>query len=152
MALASPKVAACRCNHFKIGELKRQFNSAESRRFHFFIEVSISAQVDRKRSNVSSDVNGNGDLVRDLPALPGIRGEQSGAGGKPMPMSVEGTIGINPSGLRSPHRSIVEISRPDIARRRLTNWGAIQADTVKVTRRGTFEYSFQARRHLLIAH
>ena len=69
-----------------------------------------------------------------------------------MPMSVEGTIGINPSGLRSPHRSIVEISPPDIARRRLTNWGAIQADAFKVTRRGTFEYSFQARRHLLIAH
>ena len=30
--------------------------------------------------------------------------------------------------------------------------GAIQADTVKVTRRETFEYSFRARRHLLIAY
>ena len=52
--------------------------------------------------------------------------------------------------LRRP--SIVEISPPDIARRRLANWGAIQADAVKVTRRETFEYGFQARRHLLIAY
>jgi AraC family transcriptional regulator len=49
-------------------------------------------------------------------------------------------------------RSIVEISPPDIARRRLANWGAIQADTVNVTRRETFEYGFHARRHLLIAY
>jgi AraC family transcriptional regulator len=56
--------------------------------------------------------------------------------------------GINLSSLSS----IVEISPPDIARRRLANWGAIQADTVKVTRRETFEYRFQARRHLLIAY
>jgi AraC family transcriptional regulator len=48
--------------------------------------------------------------------------------------------------------SIVEISPPDIARRRLENWGAIQADKVKVTRRETFEYGFQARRHLLIVY
>ena len=48
--------------------------------------------------------------------------------------------------------SIVEISPPDIARRRLANWGAIQADKVKVTRRETFEYGFQARRHLLIVY
>ena len=69
-------------------------------------------------------------------------------------MSVEGMkgIGINPSGRGSSHRSIVEISPPDIACRRLENWGAIQADTVKVTRRGTFEYRFHALRHLLIAH
>jgi AraC family transcriptional regulator len=69
-------------------------------------------------------------------------------------MSIEGIsgIGINPSDLRSLHRSIVEISPPDIACRRLANWGAIQADTVKVTRRSTFECSFQGRRHLLIAH
>jgi AraC family transcriptional regulator len=68
-----------------------------------------------------------------------------------MSMSVERIGGINPSGLRS-HRSIVEISPPDIAYRRLAHWGAMQADTVKVTRRGTFEYGYQARRHLLIAH
>src|ERR1700761_4569798 len=47
---------------------------------------------------------------------------------------------------------IVEISPPDIARRRLAHWGAIQADNVKITRRETFEYGFQARRHLLIAY
>ena len=71
-----------------------------------------------------------------------------------MPMSVEGIsgIGVNPSGLHSSHRSIVEISPPDIACRRLANWNAIQADTVQVIRRGPLEYGFQARRHLLIAH
>ena len=71
-----------------------------------------------------------------------------------MRVSVEGTrdIGINLSGFRSSAPSIVEISPPDIARRRLANWGAIQADTVKVTRRETFEYGFQAQRHLLIAY
>jgi AraC family transcriptional regulator len=61
-------------------------------------------------------------------------------------------IGISLSGYRSSPPSIVEISPPDIARRRLANWGAIQADAVKVTRRETFEYGFQARRHLLIAY
>src|SRR6202171_6100179 len=61
-------------------------------------------------------------------------------------------IGISLSGVPSSPPSIVTISPPDIARRRLANWGAIQADTVKVTRRGTFECRFQARRHLLIAY
>jgi AraC family transcriptional regulator len=61
-------------------------------------------------------------------------------------------IGINLSGSLSSSPSIVAISPPDIARRRLANWGAIQADAVKVTRRETFEYGFQARRHLLIAY
>jgi AraC family transcriptional regulator len=61
-------------------------------------------------------------------------------------------IGISLSGFRSASPSIVEISPPDIARRQSENWGAIQADTVRVTRRETFEYSFQARRHLLIAY
>jgi AraC family transcriptional regulator len=61
-------------------------------------------------------------------------------------------IGISLSGFRSVPPSIVEISPPDIARRQSANWGAIQADTVRVTRRETFEYSFQARRHLLIAY
>src|SRR5450631_1375618 len=60
--------------------------------------------------------------------------------------------GINLSGSRSSLPPIVEISPPDIVRRRLANWGAIQADAVKVTRRETFEYRFQARRHLLIAY
>jgi AraC family transcriptional regulator len=61
-------------------------------------------------------------------------------------------IGIGLSGFRSSAPSIVEISPPDIARRRLANWGAIQADTVRLTRRETFEYGFHARRHLLIAY
>jgi AraC family transcriptional regulator len=61
-------------------------------------------------------------------------------------------IGISLTGVPSSPASIVEISPPDIARRRLANWGAIQADAVKVTRRETFEYGFQARRHLLIVY
>src|SRR5260221_83173 len=61
-------------------------------------------------------------------------------------------IGIGHPPFPSSAPSIVEISPPDIARRRLTNWGAIQADAVKVTRRETFEYGFQARRHLLIVY
>ena len=71
-----------------------------------------------------------------------------------MRVSAESTrgIGVNSSDFHSSHRSIVQFSPPDIARRRIANWGAIQADTVKVTRRGTFEYGFQARRHLLIAY
>jgi AraC family transcriptional regulator len=61
-------------------------------------------------------------------------------------------VGIDPSGFSSFPRPIVEISPPDIARRRLANWGAIQADNVRITRRETFEDGFQARRHLLIAY
>jgi AraC family transcriptional regulator len=61
-------------------------------------------------------------------------------------------IGISLPGFPAPAPSIVEISPPDIVRRRLANWGAIQADTVKLTRRETFEDGFQARRHLLIVY
>jgi AraC family transcriptional regulator len=61
-------------------------------------------------------------------------------------------VGIGPSGFSSFPRPIVEISPSDIARRRLANWGAIQADNVRITRRETFEDGFQARRHLLIAY
>src|SRR5882724_5642675 len=61
-------------------------------------------------------------------------------------------VGICPSGFSSSPRPIVEISPHDIARRQLANWGAIQADNVRVTRRETFEDGFQARRHLLIAY
>jgi len=63
-----------------------------------------------------------------------------------------GDIGIGPSSVRCPAASVVEISPPDIARRRLASWGAIQADNVKITRRETYEYGFHARRHLLIAY
>jgi AraC family transcriptional regulator len=61
-------------------------------------------------------------------------------------------IGGGHSGFRSSLSSIVDISPPDIVRRRSAHWGAIQADNVRITRRETFEYGFQARRHLLIAY
>jgi AraC family transcriptional regulator len=61
-------------------------------------------------------------------------------------------VSANLSDIRSSSAPIVELSPPDIARRRLANWGAIQADNVRVTRRETFEYSFHGRRHLLIAY
>src|SRR5258708_14657889 len=61
-------------------------------------------------------------------------------------------VSISLPGFASSPPSIVEISPPDIARRRLANWGAIQADTVKVTRRETLEYSYQAEKHLLVAY
>jgi AraC family transcriptional regulator len=65
----------------------------------------------------------------------------------------ESTVsGIGIPGVPSPLLPIVKLSPPDIARRRLADWGAIQADNVRVTRRETFEDSFQARRHLLIAY
>jgi AraC family transcriptional regulator len=47
---------------------------------------------------------------------------------------------------------IVEFSPADIARRRLATWGPVQGDSVRVIRRETFEYGFQAPRHLLIAY
>jgi AraC family transcriptional regulator len=61
-------------------------------------------------------------------------------------------IGVSLPSFPSSPAPIVEISPPDIARRRLADWGAIQADSVRVTRRETFEYGFQARRHLLVAY
>src|SRR5437879_4202989 len=61
-------------------------------------------------------------------------------------------VGDGRSDFRSSPPSIVDISPPDIARRRQATWGAIQADNVRITRRETFEYGFQARRHLLIAY
>ena len=69
-----------------------------------------------------------------------------------MPVSAKETRDMSPLRPDSSHQSIVEISPPDIARRRLANWGAIQADAVRATRRETFEYGFKARRHLLIAY
>jgi AraC family transcriptional regulator len=61
-------------------------------------------------------------------------------------------IGFSLAGHPPVPPAIVKISPSDIARRRQANWGVIQADVVKVTRRETFEYGFQARRHLLIAY
>jgi AraC family transcriptional regulator len=60
--------------------------------------------------------------------------------------------GIGTTAVPSSPLPIVAISPPDIARRRLANWGTIQADNVRLTRRETFEDGFQAQRHLLIAH
>jgi AraC family transcriptional regulator len=68
------------------------------------------------------------------------RKDPSGDRGNPMRASGEESVGFGPSGFRLPSRAIVEISPPDIADRRLANWGVIQADTVKVTRRGAIEY------------
>ena len=59
--------------------------------------------------------------------------------------------GMGP-GVPSSPRRIVEISPPNIARRQLANWGRIQAENVRLTRRETFEDGFQAQRHLLIAY
>src|SRR6266480_3956078 len=77
-----------------------------------------------------------------------------GRGRKPMPVpgTTMGDIGIGLPGVLASPRPIVQITPHDIARRRLANWGVIQADAVKVTRRETFEDAFQARRHLLIAY
>jgi AraC family transcriptional regulator len=118
-------------NNLEFSHLKQQFNGAESR-FLYFILGLQSLQ----------------------PTLPGHSRKTFWRRGKPIHMSAEEMrrIGVDPWSLHSPHRSIVEISPPDIACRQLENWGAIQADTVKVTRRETFEYGFRARRHLLIAY
>jgi AraC family transcriptional regulator len=70
-------------------------------------------------------------------------------------MSGETTIndtGIGVSGFGSPPPSVVEISPSDIALRRPADWGAIQAENVRLTRREAYEHGFQSRRHLLIAH
>jgi AraC family transcriptional regulator len=61
-------------------------------------------------------------------------------------------VGDSRSDFRSSPPSLVDFSPPDIAHRRLTTWGAIQADNVRITRRETFEYGFQERRHLLVAY
>src|SRR6266481_3429810 len=82
-------------------------------------------------------------------------GNAAGRGQEQMPVSGSAKmsdIGVSLPSFPSSPAPIVEISPPDIARRRLADWGAIQADSVRVTRRETFEYGFQARRHLLVAY
>src|SRR6266446_7495521 len=82
-------------------------------------------------------------------------GKAAGRGQEQMPVSGSAKmsdIGVSLPSFPSSPAPIVEISPPDIARRRLADWGAIQADSVRVTRRETFEYGFQARRHLLVAY
>jgi AraC family transcriptional regulator len=55
------------------------------------------------------------------------------------------------AGLPCASCSSVSFSPPDIANRHVTDWGAIRADTVQITRRERFEYGYQAPCHLLIA-
>jgi AraC family transcriptional regulator len=86
------------------------------------------------------------------PAFARGQKDRSGDIGDSIRAPGEGKVGFGPFGFRPPHPAIVEISPPDIADRRSANWGAIQADTVKVTRRGAIEYGFKAERHLLIAY
>jgi AraC family transcriptional regulator len=63
-----------------------------------------------------------------------------------------GDEGISLPAFRASSQPIVEFSPADIARRRLATWGLVQGDSVRVIRRETFEYGFQAPRHLLIAY
>jgi hypothetical protein len=44
----------------------------------------------------------------------------------------------------------VQISPPDIVRRRVTAWGGVRAEVIEVIRRDEFEYKFHAPHHLLI--
>jgi two-component sensor histidine kinase len=44
----------------------------------------------------------------------------------------------------------VQISPPDIVRRRVTAWGGVRAEVIEVIRRDQFEYKFHAPHHLLI--
>ena len=44
----------------------------------------------------------------------------------------------------------VQISPPDIARRRGADWGGIRAEAIEVTRREPFDYEFHGPEHLLI--
>jgi AraC family transcriptional regulator len=44
----------------------------------------------------------------------------------------------------------VQISPPDIVRRRVTAWGGVRAEVIELIRRDQFEYKFHAPHHLLI--
>ena len=44
----------------------------------------------------------------------------------------------------------VQITPPDIVRRRVTAWGGVRAEVIEVIRRDQFEYKFHAPHHLLI--
>jgi hypothetical protein len=44
----------------------------------------------------------------------------------------------------------VQISPPDIVRRRVTAWGGVRAEVIEVIRRDQFEYKFHGPHHLLI--
>ena len=62
-------------------------------------------------------------------------------------------IGNRPSGVPSPPPSIVEISPPDIARRRLANWGSnTGGQRAKSPGARLSKTVFRLERHLLIAY
>src|ERR1700729_553539 len=44
----------------------------------------------------------------------------------------------------------VQISPPDIVRRRVTAWGGVRAEVIEFIKRDQFEYKFHAPHHLLI--
>jgi hypothetical protein len=44
----------------------------------------------------------------------------------------------------------VQISPPDIVRRRVTAWGGVRAEVIEFIKRDQFEYKFHAHHHLLI--
>src|SRR5882672_9864678 len=63
-------------------------------------------------------------------------------------------IAEHPSAWPQPHfesRPLVNISPPEIAKRRSTTWSGFRGETVQIMRHTPFEYGFQARCHLLIA-
>src|SRR5882757_6291541 len=63
-------------------------------------------------------------------------------------------IAEHPPARPQPHfesRSLVNISPPEIAKRRSTTWSGFRGETVQITRHTQFEYGFRAPWHLLIA-
>src|ERR1700758_2614182 len=63
-------------------------------------------------------------------------------------------IAEHPQGWQQPHsesRPLVNISPPEIAKRRSTTWSGFRGETVKIMRHTPFEYGFRAPWHLLIA-
>jgi AraC family transcriptional regulator len=107
----------------------------------------------RRASPIVSSNDGFDDSMNHK-NIHGLDGRNSDWGRRSMQQSAEraGTIGINLPHFTGSPRPIVQLSPADIAHRRLSNWGPIQGDTVNVIRRETFEYGFQAPRHLLIVY
>jgi AraC family transcriptional regulator len=63
-------------------------------------------------------------------------------------------IDEHPPGWPQPHpesRPLVNISPPEIAKRRSTTWSGFRGETVQIMRHTQFEYGFRAPWHLLIA-
>jgi AraC family transcriptional regulator len=63
-------------------------------------------------------------------------------------------IAEHPQARPQPHfesRPLVNISPPEIAKRRSTTWSGFRGETVQIMRHAPFEYGFRASWHLLIA-